>query len=76
MLKCMIQTGNIAAIAGRSYGGPSEKFVGGLWREFSQVAPQLLRSCLYVEITRRNAFWGNFLEVCFKTPPELLRSPP
>ena len=34
----------------------------------SEVTPELLRSCLCVEITRRNAFRGNFLEVCFRTP--------
>ena len=35
---------------------------------FSEVAPELLGSCLDVEISRRIACWGNFLEVCFRTP--------
>ena len=41
----------IVATAGQSYGGPSEKFVG-FWEEISEVEPRLLRSCLYVEISR------------------------
>ena len=40
----------------------------GFWGECSEVAPKLLRSCLNVEISRRNTFRGNFLEVCFRTP--------
>ena len=40
----------------------------GFWEEFSEVAPELLRSCLSVEISRSNAFWGNVLEVRFRAP--------
>ena len=39
----------------------------GFWEEFSEVAPGLLRSCFYVEISRHSAFRGSFLEVCFRT---------
>ena len=41
---------------------------GALGEEFSEASPKLLRSCLCVEISRCNLFWGNFLEVCFRTP--------
>ena len=44
------------------------KVCGGFWEEFSEVAPKLLRSCLYMGISRQNAFRGNFLEVCFRIP--------
>ena len=35
------------ATTGRSYGWPSEKFVGVLGRNFQKLFPELLRSCIY-----------------------------
>ena len=46
---------------GRSCGGPPEKFVGVRRGIFRSSPPQLLKSCLYVEISRRNAYEGQLL---------------
>ena len=43
-----------------------EDLLRGLWAVLGGIFRS--RPCLYVEITRCDALWGNFLEVCFRTP--------
>ena len=54
-------------MTGKAPGGASRKF-GGVRAEVSGRGPRLLRSCLSVEISRRNPSEANFLEVCLGTP--------
>ena len=46
-------------VTGKASGGSSRKF-GGLRAEVSRRGPRLLRSCLGVEISRRNPSEANF----------------
>ena len=66
-LEIVVRQRKIVATAGRSYGGPSEKFVGGFGGNFQKLPPSFSEVAFMWKVPR-NAFWGNFLEVCFRTP--------
>ena len=53
----------------------TEKFVGSFGGNFQKLSPNFSEvACM--EITRRNVFWGNFLESCFRTPGTSQKLPP